>query len=121
MVSQLLPGWINGLKDGVISEIWERSGRVWEMLLDDLSDESEVEKNLIVVGHPATHIALIGHCLNLTKEWMGSFHLDAGSISVIDFPDGSAGGGVIRCTNYTAHLGRWAIPVTRAMADKKEF
>lgn len=118
VASQLLPGWIDDLEDGVISEIWERSAKVWKTLLDELSVESEEEKNLIVVGHPAAHIALIGHCLNLTKEWMGSFHLDAGSVSVIDFPDGSAGRGVILCTNYTAHLGRWAIPVTRATIGK---
>lgn len=32
---------------------------------------------------------------------------------MIDFPDGpKLGGGVLRCANYSAHLGRWAVPVT---------
>ena len=38
----------------------------------------------------------------------------SGSITVLDFPYISEGGalvaGVVRCTNYTAHLGRWGGP-----------
>ena len=45
------------------------------------------------------------------------FRTSSGSITVLDFPYISEGGpqvaGVVRCTNYTAHLGRWAVPVTR--------
>ncbi|OVA04652.1 Histidine phosphatase superfamily [Macleaya cordata] len=119
--SLLQPGWLNSFEDGIRTEIWSQSEKTWKSLLDDLSEESEVERNLVVVGHPAVHIALIGHCLNLTKEWMGSFHLNAGSISVIDFPDGPAGRGVVRCVNYTAHLGRWSIPVTRSPVNDEEF
>lgn len=90
-------------------------------MLNELSDESEPEKIVVTVGHPAMHIALMAHCLNLTKDWTASFHLDAGSISVVDFPDGPTGRGVIRCINYTAHLGRWSIPITRSTADDEEF
>ncbi|KAL5717127.1 2-carboxy-D-arabinitol-1-phosphatase [Ranunculus cassubicifolius] len=111
-VSEFVPGWLNEFDDGVIPEIWDRSGKVWKALLEEFSDKSEEEENVVVVGHAAVNMALIGHCLNLTEEWMGSFHLDSGSISVIDFPDGPTGRGIIRCTNYTAHLGRWAVPVT---------
>ncbi|RZC82309.1 hypothetical protein C5167_045098 [Papaver somniferum] len=119
--SFLHPGWLNSFEDQVTTDIWNQSGKAWKSLLDELSDESEGERNLVVVGHPAVHIALIGQCLNLTKEWMGSFHLDAGSISVIDFPYGPSGKGVIRCVNYTAHLGRWSIPVTKSSVDNEEF
>ena len=28
--------------------------------------------------------------------------------------------GVVRCVNYTAHLGRWAIPVTREDLDSEK-
>jgi hypothetical protein len=31
---------------------------------------------------------------------------DAAGVSIIDFPDGARNGGVMRCLNYTAHLGR---------------
>ncbi|KAI6669892.1 hypothetical protein NL676_004777 [Syzygium grande] len=120
-VPLLQPGWLNQHEDKVLTALWDQSGRAWQSLLDELSDESEPEKVVVAVGHPVPHIALMGHCLGLTKEWMGSFHLDTGSISVIDFPDGPAGRGVIRCINYTAHLGRWSIPITRPTLDDEDF
>ncbi|EFH50338.1 phosphoglycerate/bisphosphoglycerate mutase family protein [Arabidopsis lyrata subsp. lyrata] len=102
------------LDEEAVSALWNRSGKAWESLLDELSDEeSNPGEIMVVVGSPMTHISLIAQCLNLTKEGLGLFHLDAGSISVIDFPDGPSRRGVIRCTNYTAHLGRWCSPITR--------
>ncbi|KAL3718250.1 hypothetical protein ACJRO7_003394 [Eucalyptus globulus] len=117
----LQPGWLKQQEDEVLTALWDQSGRAWQSLLDELSGGSEPEKVVAAVGHPVAHIALMGHCLGLTKEWMGSFHLDTGSISVIDFPDGPAGIGVIRCINYTAHLGRWSIPITRPTLDDEDF
>ncbi|KAF2321675.1 hypothetical protein GH714_001070 [Hevea brasiliensis] len=114
-------GFLNRFEDEALLALWDRSGKAWKSLLNELSDESEPEKIVVIVGHPAMHIALVSHCLNLTKDWMGSFHLDAGSISVLDFPDGATGRGVIRCINYTAHLGRWSIPITRSTVDDEEF
>ncbi|PSS03149.1 2-carboxy-D-arabinitol-1-phosphatase [Actinidia chinensis var. chinensis] len=116
-----LSSWLSGCEDGVVTAIWDQSGQAWKSLLEELSNGSEEGNIVLAVGHPVAHIALMGHCLNLTKEWMGSFHLNAGSISVIDFPDGPAGRGVIRCINYTAHLGRWSIPITRSVLDGEEF
>ncbi|XP_065868470.1 probable 2-carboxy-D-arabinitol-1-phosphatase [Euphorbia lathyris] len=113
--------FLNRFEDETLLALWDKSGRAWKSLLNELSDESEAEKTIVVVGHSTIHIAAMVHCLNLTKEWMGSFHLDAGSISVLDFPDGPAGKGVIRCINYTAHLGRWSIPITRSTVDDGEF
>ena len=104
-----------------MSTLWEQSGRVWHLLLTELSDQSVEEKIIVAVGHPVAPIALMGHCLNLPKEWLGSFYLDAGSISVVDFPDGPTGRGTIRCINYTAHLGRWSIPITRSAVDDESF
>ncbi|KAH8510356.1 hypothetical protein H0E87_008062 [Populus deltoides] len=120
-VSPLQPGFLNRFEDEALSALWEQSGKAWQSLLNELSDESKSEKIVVAVGDPAIHIALMGHCLNLTEDWMGSFHLDAGSISVLDFPDGPTGRGTIRCINYTAHLGRWSIPITRPTIDDEEF
>ncbi|GLU19240.1 hypothetical protein SLE2022_355010 [Rubroshorea leprosula] len=120
-VSTLQPGWLKELEDGVASTLWDQSGRAWQKLLTELSDGSDPEKIVVAVGHPVLHIAFMGQCLNLTKDWMGSFNLDAGSISVIDFPDGPTGRGIIRCINYTAHLGRWSIPITRTTVDDEAF
>ncbi|KAL8496412.1 hypothetical protein ACS0TY_020211 [Phlomoides rotata] len=115
-------GWLRGYEDEITGALWDQSGVAWKSLLDEeLKEESETEYVVVAVGHPALHIAMMGHCLNLTKEWLGSFHLDAGSISVVDFPDGPTGRGVIRCINYTAHLGRWSIPITRSTLDDEDF
>eukprot|EP00959_Pyramimonas_sp_CCMP1952_P209997 4393735-Pyramimonas_sp.AAC.1 len=43
---------------------------------------------------------------------MGRFRVDAGSMTILDFPDGAGARAVLRCSNYTAHLGRWAVPVS---------
>lgn len=117
----LRSGLLNTLEEKSASLLWDQSGKAWKLLLNELSDESEEEKIVVVVGHRAMHVGLMGHCLNLTKDWLGSFHLDAGSISVIEFPDGPGGRGVIRCINYTAHLGRWSIPITGTTVDDEEF
>uniref|UniRef100_A0A6V7QXL7 2-carboxy-D-arabinitol-1-phosphatase n=1 Tax=Ananas comosus var. bracteatus TaxID=296719 RepID=A0A6V7QXL7_ANACO len=115
-------GWLHGFDDRVLEELWNKSKKAWQTLLQELSnDESKADGNLVVVGHPAIHKALLSHCLKLTMDWIPYFHLDSGSISVIDFPDGPAGRGVVRCTNYTAHLGRWSIPITRSTSDDEEF
>lgn len=114
-------GWLNRLEDDVTTSLWDQSGKSWKHLLYELSKGSDQDNVVIAVGNPALHIAMMGHCLNLTKEWLGSFHLNAGSISVIDFPDGPSGRGVIRCINYTAHLGRWSIPITRSTQADEEY
>ncbi|KAL8204769.1 hypothetical protein R6Q57_010392 [Mikania cordata] len=119
--SSLKSGWMNGFEDELLTETWDQSGSAWKSLLDELSNESEPDNIIVTVGHPIINIGLLAHCLNLTKDWMGSFHLDAGSITVIDFPDGSFGRGVVRCINYTAHLGRWSIPITRPTQDDEDF
>lgn len=112
---------IQGLNDEQKINLWNQSSKAWKSLLQELSDETatdlgtETEKNIVAVGHPSINIALICQSLKLTKESLESFHLDFGSITVIDFPDGPEGKAVVRCTNYTAHLGRWSIPVTKSM------
>ncbi|KAL4393770.1 hypothetical protein AHAS_Ahas02G0085200 [Arachis hypogaea] len=89
------PGWLNRIDDGLRTTLWDQSEKAWQSLLDEISNESS-KGVLVAVAHPAIHIALMGHCLNMTKEWLGSFHLDEGSVSVLDFPDGPKGRGVIR-------------------------
>ncbi|GFQ02116.1 2-carboxy-d-arabinitol-1-phosphatase [Phtheirospermum japonicum] len=114
-------GWLNRCEDEITTALWDQSGLAWRRLLGELSKGPEIDNNVVAVGHPSLHVGMMGHCLNLTKEWLGSFHLDAGSISVVEFPDGPTGRGVIRCINYTAHLGRWSIPITRSTLDDEDF
>lgn len=114
-------GWLKEFEEEIKTSLWDQSGKAWKSLVAELSKGKEAGNNLVAIGHPALHIAMMGHCLNLSKEWVGSFHLDAGSISVIDFPDGAEGRSVVRCINYTAHLGRWSIPITRPTGGDEEF
>ncbi|XP_015079842.1 probable 2-carboxy-D-arabinitol-1-phosphatase isoform X1 [Solanum pennellii] len=120
-LQNLSSGWLNRLEDDITTSLWDQSEKSWKHLLYELSKGSDQDNVVIAVGHPALHIAMMGHCLNLTKEWLGSFHLNAGSITVIDFPDGPSGRGAIRCINYTAHLGRWSIPITRSTQADEEY
>ncbi|CAN8252590.1 unnamed protein product [Cochlearia groenlandica] len=103
------------LDEETVSALWNISRKAWESLLDKLWDDEESNPGnvMVVVGHPMALISLIEQCLNLTKECLGLFHLDGGSISIIEFPDGFSRRGVICCTNYTAHLGRLSVPITR--------
>ena len=49
---------------------------------------------------------------------MCDFSQVGGGVTIIDFPEKpSTTNGVIRCSNYSAHLGRWSIPVTRDDLD----
>ncbi len=41
--------------------------------------------------------------------------LDTGSMTVLEYPDG--GPPVLRCSNYTSHLGRFARPVADSSVD----
>jgi probable phosphoglycerate mutase len=64
---------------------------------------------------------MISHCLNLSSSSITSFRLDSGSVSVIDLPDGPEGRAVVRCVNYTAHLGRWSVPITKPTLADEDF
>ncbi|CAM0874315.1 unnamed protein product [Alopecurus aequalis] len=116
-------GWMGGMEGIKLHTLWAQSEEAWQALVKELPDDDAAESDRVVVavGHPAIHLALICRCLNLSMEYMASFHLDDGSISVIDFPDGPKGGGVVRCTNYTAHLGRWSVPITKPTENNDEF
>nr|CBX25320.1 hypothetical_protein [Oryza brachyantha] len=114
-------GWLGSMEHRTLEGLWNQSKGAWQALLDELADDTSAERTLVVVGHPGVHLALICQCLDLTMDYMSCFHLDDGSVSVIDFPDGPKGRGVVRCTNYTAHLGRWSIPITRTTETDEEF
>ena len=114
-------GWMGSMEYKTLERLWAQSKDAWQALLNELPDDSESDRVVVAVGHPAIHLALLCRCLDLPMEYMSSFHLDDGSISVIDFPDGPKGRGVVRCTNYTAHLGRWSIPITRSTENDEEF
>lgn len=72
----------------------------------------------MVVGHAMTHNAIMTLALGLPNERVNMFRNDMGGLTVLDMPDGVAGAAVVRVMNFTAHLGRWAVPVTQ---DEEEM
>jgi probable phosphoglycerate mutase len=104
-----------------LGALWERAEEAWGAVVNEVGNSESGERTVVVVSHPTVHVAMLAHCLGLTQAALGSFHLDTGSLSVVDFPDGAAGRGIVRCLNYTAHLGRWAVPVTRPALRDEDF
>lgn len=92
-----------------MNEFWERTGRAWEV-----SKSAALSRGgtVAVVAHAAVNSAMLCHCLGLEQEDVRKLRMSTAGITVIDFPNGSTQG-VIRCHNYTAHLGRWAVPISR--------
>ncbi|GMH38031.1 hypothetical protein BSKO_05915 [Bryopsis sp. KO-2023] len=95
-----------------LEEFWARMGVAWNRLTDLV--EKEETKVAVVSAHDMVLSGILGHCLGMGAESMSLFRHDLGSVTIIDFPDSpKAGKGVVRCANYSAHLGTWAVPVTR--------
>lgn len=88
------------------------------MGLQAVQTEEAGPKNVVVVGHSIMTAAMLGHCLGLGQESMSLFKTDCGGITVVDFPhEVTPAGGVVQCVNYTAHLGRWSVPITNDDMD----
>ncbi|XP_034606701.1 2-carboxy-D-arabinitol-1-phosphatase [Setaria viridis] len=114
-------GWIGSIESKTLERLWAQFKDAWQASLNELPDDSESDRVAVAVGHVGIHLTLICRCLDLPMEYVSSFHLDNGRISVIDFPDGPKGRGIVRCTNCTAHLGRWSMPITRPTENDEEF
>ena len=99
-----------------LEAFWERTGRVWEQLQGSCHEADGC--TVVAVTHSAVISAILCRCLGMGAAGLSLFRTSSGSVTVLDFPDVAACGdalvaGIVRCTNYTAHLGRWAVPVTR--------
>jgi 2-carboxy-D-arabinitol-1-phosphatase len=93
-----------------LADFWARTGSAWRMVHS--SATAGAGGTTCVVAHAAVHSALICHCLGLTEKDLGRFRVSTAGVTVIEFPFSDAVG-IVRCHNYTAHLGRWAVPISR--------
>lgn len=109
------------LGDGAetLDQVWQRAQSCWQHIIQAAqSGETGGPKNVVVVGHSVMTAAMLGHCLGLGQESMSLFKTDCGGITVVDFPrEVTPAGGVVQCINYTAHLGRWSVPITNDNMD----
>ncbi len=87
-------------------------------VLQAIQAEGEGPRNVVVVGHSIMTAAMLGHCLGLGQESMALFKADCGGVTVVEFPrEVLPEAGVVQCINYTAHLGRWSVPITNDDMD----
>eukprot|EP00898_Chlorokybus_atmophyticus_P007119 jgi/Chlat1/7408/Chrsp6S00595 len=110
------------------SDVWERARDAWSHILaltSRLTPPAGANRstcNVAVVSHAAMNRALVAQCLGLPPAGFRFFHMNPGSVSAFEFPEGlEPGRGVVRCVNYTAHLGRWAVPVTLPALSTEDF
>ncbi len=81
-----------------LQEIWARSAQAWAAILQ------QVNGLTLVAAHDAINKALLCQVLGLGPEAFWRFKQGNGAVSVIDYPDGITGRGVLQSLNYTAHL-----------------
>eukprot|EP00891_Asterochloris_glomerata_P007803 jgi/Astpho2/7803/Aster-06094 len=104
-----------------LSSLWERVLRAWKQVLE--AAQAQGGQTVAVVGHSGVIAAMLCMCLGLGQDRVSMFRSDCGGMTIIEFPFGdvSEQNGSIRCINYTAHLGRWAIPVTRENLEDMDW
>jgi len=62
--------------------------------------------------HASVITGLVAKALGLAPADAQKFRVDTGSVTLVEFPDGIDAAPVVRCVNYTAHLGEhWEVPV----------
>lgn len=102
---------------------WEFAAATWQRFEAAVAADGDV-RTAVVVASAATVDAFLCFCLGLSRGSGQLFRTTPGSVSIVEFRrDGaplSPQTGIVRCVNYTAHLGRWSVPVTRDDLDSLE-
>ncbi len=83
-----------------LNAVWERTRRAWSQILDGAED-----KTTLVVAHDAINKAILCLLTDLGPAAFWRFKQGNGAVTVIDYPDGVQGRGVLTTVNYTGHLG----------------
>lgn len=103
-----------------LDKVWQRAADCWQQAVETVrqGEEGQGPHNVVVVGHSIVTAAMLGHCLGLGHESMSLFKADCGGVTVVEFPrEIEAQSGIVQCINYTAHLGRWSVPITNEDMD----
>ncbi len=84
-----------------IHDVWNRSLDTWNTIARSLgSDETA-----LVVAHDAVNKTILCALLGLTAADIWAIKQGNGGVTVIDYPQGAAGGPVVSAMNLTTHLG----------------
>lgn len=84
-----------------IQQVSQRAVAAMERIAQDL-DEGDTA---LVVAHDAVNKAVLCHLLGLSPSHIWSMKQGNGGVSVIDYPEGGHGHGIVYSLNLTGHLG----------------
>ena len=100
-----------------LQDLMKRVKPVWDEALKAATDGGP--HTVVISTHSTIVAAMLCMCLELPHSRMSTFRTDPGSISILEMPFATSGNNqvVVRCINYTAHLGRWSVPITRDDPD----
>lgn len=82
-----------------LEDVWARTIPAWQQILQAAEGTTAV-----VAAHDAINKAILCQVVGLGPEGFWCFKQGNGSVSVIDYPNGIQGRGVLQSTNYTTHL-----------------
>jgi probable phosphoglycerate mutase len=98
-----------------LQQVWDRAIACWEQIVKEY-DNSASSLTGIVVAHDAINKVIICYLLGLKPADIWSIKQGNGAVTVIDYPDGSAGKPVLQAINITNHLGGGILDKTAAGA-----
>jgi probable phosphoglycerate mutase len=84
-----------------IQQVWDRSMACWNRIAAGLGPD----ETGLVVAHDAVNKTILCALLGLTPADIWTIKQGNGGVTVIDDPQGRAGGPVVSCLNLTSHLG----------------
>ena len=84
-----------------IHDVWNRSLTTWNAIARSLG----AEECALVVAHDAVNKTILCALLGLGPADIWAIKQGNGGVTVIDYPNGAAGGPVLSAMNLTSHLG----------------
>lgn len=87
-----------------LQDVWQRCAVAWQAIVD-LSTELPSGSTVLVSAHDAVNKAILCQVVGLDPSYFWAFKQGNGAVSVIDYPHGNQGRGILRAANITSHLG----------------
>lgn len=98
-----------------LQQVWDRAIAAWQEIVKDYSNGDRPLTG-IVVAHDAINKVIICYLLGLKPDNFWNIKQGNGAVSVIDYPQGTAGKPVLQAINITTHLSDSILDKTAAGA-----
>lgn len=86
-----------------LQQVWDRGVAAWNKIVADYS-HTDTPKTVLVVAHDAINKVILCYLLGLKPDNFWNIKQGNCAVSVIDYPQGTAGKPVLQAINLTAHL-----------------